>query len=251
MLRNRSEGVRERNSWDVIVAGLLCWRAVDGLVEDIARSIRFSQGMEPLESAFQELILRRGSRVIWLWTFLPASIGWSMATKAVRKLEGLGYWLIFGSSPWAWEKYLPPSLRRAALPSLRGIPPQRPPFLRCGLLAGEFKPLRTTASAAAGAAAVLVPHVPPPLVSTRLRLPIRAVAESETWRTTIPTRDRDRGLSIRSAPPHRAGPDTAATLVPRSCCRGRPHHAPGRMTVTLRTGAGTSPVPPHRGGHPA
>ena len=127
----------------------------------------------------------------------------------------------------------PPEPTSCGSPLSAGDSPATPPFNSCGRLAGTSNrsaPRHRTQPARRQC-------------SSRSPLHSLAVAGSETWKTTIPTRDRDRVLSIRSAPPHRVGPDTAATLVPRSCCRGRPHHAPGRMTVTLRTGAGPPPYP--------
>ena len=71
----------------VVALGFFCWRVVDGLVEEIARQIEFPDGWNHAEVAIRGLILRRGARAVWLWTLLPASVGWMMATKAIKKIE--------------------------------------------------------------------------------------------------------------------------------------------------------------------
>lgn len=75
----------------VIVLGIIAWWTVDGYVETVARGITFPEGWEQVEARFQDLVLRRGARAIWLWTLLPASIGWMMAGNAVKQFEKIAY----------------------------------------------------------------------------------------------------------------------------------------------------------------
>lgn len=75
----------------VIVLGVIFWWVVDGYVEGLARGIIFTDAWKPFEVVVQDLILRRGARAIWLWTFLPASIGWMMAGKAVKRFDKISY----------------------------------------------------------------------------------------------------------------------------------------------------------------
>ncbi len=75
----------------VIVLGIIAWWVVDGYVEGVARGITFPKGWGQAEVLFQDLVLRRGARAIWLWALLPTSIGWMMAGNAVKQFEKVSY----------------------------------------------------------------------------------------------------------------------------------------------------------------
>ena len=75
----------------VIVLGIIAWWIMDGYVEGVARGITFPKGWEQVEVLFQNLVLRRGARAVWLWTLLPASIGWMLAGNAVKQFEKIAY----------------------------------------------------------------------------------------------------------------------------------------------------------------
>lgn len=68
----------------VVLGGGIGYLCVDYYVEAVAQTIQFSGPWKPLEGFYQNLILDKGSRAIWLWTLLPARIAWMLVSKAVR-----------------------------------------------------------------------------------------------------------------------------------------------------------------------
>jgi hypothetical protein len=75
----------------VVVLGGIAHFVVDGLVKDCAAGIRFPAGWEVAETRVRFLLERRGARAVWLWTLLPASIGWMLAGNAARRFERLAF----------------------------------------------------------------------------------------------------------------------------------------------------------------
>lgn len=75
----------------VIVLGLVAHFAVDGFVKAQTENIRFPTGWEAAEARVRFLFERRAARAVWLWTLLPASIGWMLAGKAARRFEKLAF----------------------------------------------------------------------------------------------------------------------------------------------------------------
>jgi hypothetical protein len=71
----------------VIGLGLVAHFAVDGVVKAQTENIRFPAGWDRVRF----LLERRAARAVWLWTLLPASIGWMVAGHAARQVERLAY----------------------------------------------------------------------------------------------------------------------------------------------------------------
>ncbi|WP_353568083.1 hypothetical protein [Haloferula sargassicola] len=75
----------------VLALGLIFHFAIDGFVKAQIDRIRFPAGWEAAETRVRSLFERRAARVVWLWTLLPASIGWMLAGNAARRFDRLAF----------------------------------------------------------------------------------------------------------------------------------------------------------------
>jgi len=73
----------------MVLGGSIGYLCVDHYVEAVAQALQFSGPWKPLEEFYQNLILDRGSRAVWLWTLLPARIAWMVVAREVRTHERL------------------------------------------------------------------------------------------------------------------------------------------------------------------
>ena len=67
----------------VIVLGLLGHLFVDAYIRAIAEGLVFNGPLSGLEAPIRDLILDRGARAVWLWTYLPLQIAWLVVSRTV------------------------------------------------------------------------------------------------------------------------------------------------------------------------